>query len=182
MFEVSTVSFHGGIARDRLLGPHFLPPCLTGAVYDGFLRNVLPELLQDVDLQTGIHIWSMPDGIPPNFLLAVREFLNKVFPGQWGAGLGGWGWGLGGGGGDGPTAWPACSPDLNSLHFYLWRHLKSTVSATKISDVQDLQRRTHNVFEVIRTTPGIFQRVRQLAFRRATSSVEAQGGHFGNFL
>ena len=45
------------------------------AVYHGFLRNVLPELLHDVDLQTGIHLRFMHDGAPPHFLLAIREFL-----------------------------------------------------------------------------------------------------------
>ena len=39
---------------------------------------------------------------------------------------------------DGPTALPAPSPDLNSLDFYLWGHLKSTVYAALVSYVQDL--------------------------------------------
>jgi hypothetical protein len=39
----------------RLLEPCFFPPRLTGAVYSDFLRTFLPELLQDVDLQTGVH-------------------------------------------------------------------------------------------------------------------------------
>ena len=39
-------------ARDRLLGLQFLTPRLIRAVYSDSLGNVLPELLQDVDLQT----------------------------------------------------------------------------------------------------------------------------------
>jgi hypothetical protein len=34
---------------------------------------------------------------------------------------------------------------------------------------------------VIGTTPGIFQRAMQLLLRRATSSIETQGGYFENF-
>ena len=80
---------------------YFLPPRLTGAVYHDFLLNYHPELLQSVDLHTTrIHLWFMHDGAPSHFLLAVREFLN-VFPAHWM-------------GGDGPTAWPARSPDLKS--------------------------------------------------------------------
>jgi hypothetical protein len=45
MLHVSTLSFRAGIAADRLLGPYFLPPRPSGAVYHDFLRNVLPELL-----------------------------------------------------------------------------------------------------------------------------------------
>jgi hypothetical protein len=56
MCKVSTLSFHAGIAGDRLRGPYFLPPHLTEAVYQDFLRDVLPELLGDMDLQTRIHL------------------------------------------------------------------------------------------------------------------------------
>jgi hypothetical protein len=83
VFKVSTLScFDAGIARARLLGSYFLPPCLTGAVYHDFLQNVLPELLQDVDVQSGIHLWFMHDGAPPHFLLAVQQLLNSMFPQQ----------------------------------------------------------------------------------------------------
>jgi hypothetical protein len=54
--------------------PSLFPKLLAGVVYLGFLRNVLPELLQDVHLQTRIHLWFMHDSVPPHFLLAVREF------------------------------------------------------------------------------------------------------------
>jgi len=50
------LNFHAGIAGDRLLGPYFLPPRLTGAVYHDIPRSVLPELLQGVDLQTEIEL------------------------------------------------------------------------------------------------------------------------------
>jgi hypothetical protein len=82
--------------------------------------------LQDADLQTRIQLWFTRDGAAPHFRLAVREFLNKVFPEQC-TGQGG------------TTAWPAPSTDLNHLHFYLWGHLKSAVYVTEISDIQDLQ-------------------------------------------
>jgi hypothetical protein len=64
-----------------------------------------------------------------------------------------WTNGLGRGG---TTAWPPHSPDFSPLHFYLWRHLKSTVRATEVSEVQELQQRIQNGFDMIRTTPGIF--------------------------
>jgi hypothetical protein len=39
------------------LGPYILPPRLTRAVCHYFLRNFLPDLLQDVDLQPRIRLW-----------------------------------------------------------------------------------------------------------------------------
>lgn len=113
--EVSTLSFHAGTAKDRLLGPYFLSTCLTRAVYHDFLQNVLPELLQDVD-----QLCFMHDNAPTYFLLALWEFLNNVCLEQ----LIGWG---------GPTAWPDHSPDLSLGPF------KSTVCAAQGSDIQELQ-------------------------------------------
>ena len=81
MLEVCTLCFHAGIAGHRLLRPYFLLPRLT--VYHSILRNVPPELLQDVDLHTRIHLWFMHDGVTPHFLFAVWKLLNCVFPKQW---------------------------------------------------------------------------------------------------
>jgi hypothetical protein len=89
------------------------------------------------------------------FFLEFREVLHNVFPEHWI-------------GRSGPAAWPASSPDLNSLDFHLRGHSKSTVYATEVSDVQGLQQRTQNGFEMIRTIPGIFRRVTQSVLRRAT--------------
>ena len=55
---------------------------------------------------------------------------------------------LGISGRDGPTAWPVRYPDLNSSDFYLRGHTKATVYATEVSDVQDLQQRIQNGFEM----------------------------------
>jgi hypothetical protein len=48
-----------------------------------FPLKSVPELLQDVDVQARIHLWLIHYGAPPHFLLAVREFLNRVFQEQW---------------------------------------------------------------------------------------------------
>jgi hypothetical protein len=44
----------------------------------------------------------------------AREFLNNNYTNRWI-------------GRRGPIAWPARSPDLNPLDFYLWGHLKTIV-------------------------------------------------------
>jgi hypothetical protein len=83
MFIVSPLSFHAGTAGDRLVGPYCLPTRLTGALCHDFLRNFLPELMQDVDLQIRMCLWFMPVGAAPHFLLEFQEFLNSVFLAQW---------------------------------------------------------------------------------------------------
>jgi hypothetical protein len=74
----------------------------------------------------------------------------------------------------------ACAlPSFKCLRFYLPGHLKSTVYATEVSDIQDW---IQHVFEMPRKMPGIFQPVRPSVFRRATTGVEAQGEIFGYYL
>jgi len=99
----------------------------------------------------------MCDGAPPDFHLAVGEFLNDLLPEKWI-------------GRSGLTAWPALSPDLNSLLFYPWGHL-FYVYVTEVSDVQNVQLRIQNGFEMTRMTPGIFQRVWHSLLRRVMSCV-----------
>ena len=80
MLKIFTLSSRAGTASDGFLGPYFLLPCLTGAVYNDFLRNVLPEQLQDLDMQSRINLLFMYDSTLVEFLLAIRELLTNVFP------------------------------------------------------------------------------------------------------
>lgn len=158
-----SLSVWAGIAAFKICGSYILPPNLTGyLVY--FLQNGLPQLFQDIKLQTGIHVWFMHDGFLPHFLLAVLEFLNSVFYrilAEWG----------------GPTPWPGCSPDLISLHF-ICGDLQSLLFMLQKS----VQQRIQNGFEMICTTRGIVQQVRQSLVRHAASCVEAKDGHVEHFL
>lgn len=79
MFKTSTLSFQVGNAVDRLLGPYFLPPCLTGVVYNDILQNIVPDLLQDEDPQIRIHLWIMYDTVPHFFLQFRRPMYTKQF-------------------------------------------------------------------------------------------------------
>jgi hypothetical protein len=79
------------------------------------------------------------------------EFLNNVLPEQWVR------WG-------GPTAWPDTNPDVIPLNVYFYGHLMCSVCGTEGSEVQDLQIRIQNGYDVIGRAPGILQRVRQSLF------------------
>ena len=63
---------------------------------------------------------------PPHFSRVAGQFLNRHFANKW----------IGRGG---PIAWFARSPDLNSLDFHLWGHLKSIVYATSIKHAEILR-------------------------------------------
>ena len=100
---------------------------------------------------------------------AEMKSLDQIYPGRW----------IGKGG---PVAWPPRSPDLTSLDFFLWGHVKSLVYATPVETVEDLTARIFNACEVVQHTPGIFERVRQSMVRRCNACIELGGRHFEHLL
>lgn len=160
-----SVNVWAGIVGDQLIGPFFLPNRLTGQIYRHFLEEELPGLLEDVPLNLRNRMFFMHDGAPAHFSLIAREHLDEEYPNRW----------IGRGG---PHPWPARSPELNCLDFFLWGHLKSLVYTTPIQNVQELRERIVAACDEIRNTPGIFQRVRESMHHRVQACITANGGHF----
>jgi hypothetical protein len=163
-----SVNVWAGIFADDLF-VFMLPPRLNGMVYLNFLREELPDLLDDVPLQLRQNMWFMHDGAPAHYSVAVREHLNESFPNQW----------IGRGG---PVPWPARSPDLNPLDFYLWGHLKTLVYSSPIDTIEELCLKISNGIETIKQTPGVFERVRNSMRRRLNACILNNGGHFEHQL
>ena len=70
-----------------------------------FIRDILPEMLENVPLQVRQLLWFQHDGDPAHFAHDVREYLNNVFSNCW----------IGRGG---PVQWPPSSPDLTPMDFF----------------------------------------------------------------
>lgn len=60
----------------------FLPPRLNGEVYEQFIKNQLPPLLEDIPLRARKTIIFQHNGAPVHFS-RVRETLNTRFPDKW---------------------------------------------------------------------------------------------------
>lgn len=158
-----------GIIGDHLIGPHFFPRRLTGEVYLHFLRNDLPVLLEEVPLQVRNSMWLLQDGAPPHFSVAVREYLNEIFPNRWI-------------GREGFVPWPPRSPDLNPMDFFFWGYLKTLVYKDSVNNVEELRQRIINCCEIIRRKWGLFARVRRSFLRRLQLCIEMEGHQFENIL
>lgn len=164
-----SINVWAGIVGDNLIGPYVLPARLNGETYLNFLRANLPELLEDVDLQTRRNMWLMHDGAPAHFTRNVTTYLNETFPNKWI-------------GRSGPISWPARSPELNMCDFFLWARMKELVYRTPVENEAELQRRVFAAAETIRNDPGIFERVRASLLRRAEACIRANGAHFEHLL
>lgn len=163
-----SINVWAGVLGDQIF-IRFLPETLNGERYLHFLTTDLPQLLEDVPLNTRNKMWFMLDGAPAHYRLQVREYLNEAYPNRW----------IGRGG---PVAWPARSPDLNPLDFFLWGHLKTLVYDSPVDTIEELRARVFNGIQRIRETPGIFERVRQSMRRRLDACILNEGQHFEQLL
>ena len=73
---------------------------------------------------------SEQGGARPHFSINVRHYLDNRFPTRWI-------------GRDGAVRRASSSPDLTTLDFYLWRHLKSNVYKSPINEIDELKMRIH---------------------------------------
>ncbi|KAJ4426788.1 hypothetical protein ANN_26587 [Periplaneta americana] len=143
-----SLNMWAGIIGDRLFGPHVLVNRLTGQAYTNFLENTTPHVLEDTPLINRQHIHFLHDGAPAHFSRTARRYLDRRFPDRW-VDRGG------------QIAWPARSPDLNPLVFYLWGHLKLLVYSSPVPDLESHRNRIVACSEDIRYTPGVWDRVRR---------------------
>lgn len=114
-----------GILNNTLIGPFFIDGNLNAEQYENMLRNqIVPAIIAKVG-ENFEHIWFQQDGAPPHYSRNVRRYLNTVFIERWI-------------GRRGTIEWPARSPDLSPLDYFLWGYLKAKVYATQPLNLEDL--------------------------------------------
>lgn len=96
-----------GILGNKLIGPVIFNHNLTAVAYVEILRAHITEFIDNMPLnQRAGGIWFQQDGAPAHNSRAATAFLNEEFANRW----------LGT---NGPVKWPARSPDLTPLDFFL---------------------------------------------------------------
>ncbi|GFT97008.1 uncharacterized protein TNCV_5107901 [Trichonephila clavipes] len=114
-------------------------------------------------------MWFQHDRAPAHFSADVRSALDTAYPGRW----------IRRGG---PVNWPACSPNLSCLDFFLCGHKKSLVYAGPVDSDEALVARIAIVAGDIREMPVVFANVRQPLRRRCETCFFAGGLSFEQFL
>lgn len=107
------------------------------------------------------------DGAPPHFQRAVRACLEVNFPGMWI-------------GRRGTIEWPARSPDMTPLDFFLWGHLKSVIYNTAMDNLEELERRIRE--ECSKITTEQLENVRRSFVDRVYHCQEVGGYQFEHRL
>ena len=70
-------------------------------------------------------LWYQHDRAPAHFCVPIRNCLDILYTGSW----------IGRGG---PVLWPPQLPDLTTLDFFLWSHLKELVYREKVTTETDV--------------------------------------------
>jgi hypothetical protein len=167
------VNVWAGIIGNQILGPFFIEDNLTANSYLDFLRfELVPALavLFPNELDPDVphnRIWLQQDGAPPHFGINVRQFLDNTFPYRWI-------------GRRGAVEWPARSPDLSPLDFFLWGHLKSKIYVNMPDDIETLKDRIRT--EIRSITPETIQNAINEFEIRLYHCQAVNGGHFEHLL
>lgn len=167
------VNVWAGIVDNRIVGPFFFEGTLTGERYLEFLQNdLVPALVvifpndNDPDLPDNT-IWFQQDGAPLHYARLVRDFLDNCFPRRWI-------------GRRGPIEWPARSPDLTPLDYFLWGYLKSKVYVNRPQNLAELQNRIRD--EMRRISPEMIENVQEEFLHRLAYCQEVGGWQFEHLI
>ena len=135
-----------------------------------YISVEISQVLCTVPLRERLRMWWQQDGAPPHGSLVVRNHLHDTYPNKW----------IGRGG---PFHWPARSPDLTPLDFFLWGHLKQVVYAHEPEEPEDPDHLRQLITEACQAvTPQMLQRARLSVIRRAEICINQGGQHFEHLL
>lgn len=148
-----------GIINHRVVGPIYLPNRLNAGEY----LNVLEQVIDEIPLNLRRNMIYMHDGAPAHFARNIRDWLTEHFPDRW----------IGRGG---PLLWPARSPDLNPLDFFVWGFIKGKVYATAPQDADEVRARIDAA--VLEITPERLERIVQTIPQRLQLCLQTDGFQF----
>lgn len=160
-------SMWAAIFGTRIIGPFFYHHSLTSERYRHLLENALQAALDLLPLAEIQDSWFQQDGAPAHNSRAVREYLTDTFAEKW---IGTYS----------VVAWPARSPDITPLDYFLWGYIKNYVYKFEIQTEDQLQRLVLEAFASI--TPAMLANVLDSSIRRCYLCLENDGSLFEHLL
>lgn len=127
----------------------------------------MPALLEDIPLYVRAEIIFQHDGAPAHFSRQTRTFLDAHYPDRW----------MGRGG---PIIWPARSPDLNVLDYFVRGHIKDLIEHTRDGTEAEVREAILAAFNTI--TPEMAYRATRNITRRVELCLRERGRHFEQLL
>lgn len=157
-----------GICRSTIIGPIFFNENLNSVRYLDMLRYEIQPLIENEipACERDQLIWQQ-DGAPYHRGEIITDFLNQHYN-RW-IGI------------NGTISWPARSPDLTPLDFFLWGTLKDIVYKQRLTTVNELQRSIREAVAHLNQTNFVSNAIQHLEALYTTCIIQ-NGGHIENFL
>lgn len=153
-----SVHVWAALSSSGIIGPIYLDETVNAENYIKMLESqVLPELFR----RQPHGLFSLQqDGASPHTAAVTQAWLKMSLPGSWiGAG--------------GPMDWPAKSPDLSPLDFFLWGFLKSSVYEDSPQTPEALKAAIQN--EIGQISIETCKKVCQSVVRRCKECLQSNG-------
>lgn len=153
------------ILGNRLIEPFFYEYNLNGQRYLSLLQNhIIPAIRNIVPEDQLNNVWFQQDGCPAHNSRNVQEYLSEVFDERIISN-------------NGAIPWPARSPDLTPLDFYLWGYIKNEIYEFEPPEnVHVLRARSEDIFNSINR--NTLRRVTGTVLKKCQNCIDANGGHF----
>ena len=154
-----------GLNVNGLIGPFFFQETVTGQSYLSMLSDYLWPTL---NIQQQQELIFQQDGAPPHYALVVRNWLDFNLPNRWIGRRGSF------------CEWPARSPDLTPLDFFLWGVIKHKVYTVRVETVDELKMRITEAFREI--GPDLCKTVCYSLIDRWRKCIDSNGQQFEHLL
>ena len=156
-----------GIVGRRIIGPFFYNYNLNSEHYLNLLQNNLEEALDNLPLAETRNHWFQQDGAPAHNGRAVTDYLSARFPEKLISTYS-------------ETPWPARSPDITPLDFFLWGYVENYVYKSNFETEDELRRLVLEAFQTI--TPVMLTNVLESTVMRSYLCLENEGNLFEHLL
>lgn len=151
----------------HVIGPFFFNENLNSERYLELLLTHIAEGIEELPLATCQNMYFQQDGAPPHNALLVTNYLNNEYHNNWI-------------GNRGPIGWPARSPDLTPLDFFVWGHLKNKVYSRSYESVEELRQAVEEAVNGM--TPDMVRQSCEAVLTRCRLCVRMNGGLFEQWL
>ena len=161
------INLWAGFCVRGIIGPFLIDGNLNGEQYLQLLQNNIVPAIHNLFNGNVNNIWFQQDGAGPHYAVEVRDYLDATFPNRWI-------------GRRGEIEWPARSPDLSPMDYFLWGFLKNRVYETQPATLTELQQRISDQVAII--TQEIRENVLNNFYFRLAHCQEALGEQFEHLL
>lgn len=156
-----------GIFNGRIIGPVVYDGTLTSERYLQILRQEIEPLVEEMPLMELRKVFFQHDGAPPHNAAIINNFLAVNFGNNWIAN-------------QGPHYWPARSPDLTPMDFYLWGRIKDLIYRLPKNSRQELEAAVMQCFASL--TPIELINSAKNVQKRCRLCIRENGRSFENML